>query len=212
MSDSPPSLKSWATHQRDNPLATIDDFNEVFNTAPEGGGVKMIKKLGAKNKGMTKDGSRPRWGILVDGQWWNTINPHHGEVIDGLKQGDEIEVTLVERGNFKNVDSIEPVVDVNEEVPEWDDGEPMPEPPPDEEKKTKKYAKKDDDRTTSIVRQALLKAGGGVSLPEFVWKLILADVLGKDHKPGEVCLLVAQRHAAYTKIYAKELEPYAKGE
>ena len=102
----------------------------------------MIKKLGAKNKGMTKDGSRPRWGILVDGQWWNTINPHHGEVIDGLKKGDEIEVTLVERGNFKNVDSIEPVVDVNEEIPEWDDGEPMPEPPPDEEKKTKWAGKK----------------------------------------------------------------------
>ena len=105
----------------------------------------MIKKLGAKNKGMTKDGSRPRWGILVDGQWWNTINPHHGEVIDGLKKGDEIEVTLVERGNFKNIDAIEPVVDVNEEIPEWDDGEPMPEPPPEPKKTTKWTGKKVDD-------------------------------------------------------------------
>ena len=195
-------------------MATIEEFNEVFNTAPEGGGVKMeIKTIqGVSSKPTKKKPDLIMWSVMIDGTWWSTIRDEHVEVVRTLRKGDKVNITLVERGNFKNIDAIEPVVDVNEEVPEWDDGEPMPEPPPDEEKKTKKYAKKDDDRTTSIVRQALLKAGGGVSLPEFVWKLILADVLGKDHKPGEVCLLVAQRHAAYTKIYAKELEPYAKGE
>ena len=78
----------------------------------------MIKKLGAKNKGTTKDGSKPRWGIMVDGQWWNTINPHHGEVIDTLQKGDSIEVALVERNGFKNVDSISKVIDVNGDSPE----------------------------------------------------------------------------------------------
>jgi len=42
-------------------------------------------------------------------------------------------------------------VDVNEEIPEWDDGEPLPEPPPEPKKTTKWTGKKvDGDRDWSF--------------------------------------------------------------
>ena len=143
MGDSPPSLKIWAPYQRDNPLATIEEFNEVFNTAPEGGGVKMeIKTIqGVSSKPTKKKPDLIMWSVMIDGTWWSTIRDEHVEVVRTLRKGDKVNITLVERGNFKNIDAIEPVVDVNEEIPEWDDGEPMPEPPP-EPKKTTKWAGK----------------------------------------------------------------------
>ena len=98
-------------------LELVEEFKKVFNAVPvDGKERRMIETLGAKNKGKTKDGSKDRWGIMVNGQWRNTINAQHGEVIDGLEKGDQIEVSLVERGAYKNVDSIEKVTDVNEDV------------------------------------------------------------------------------------------------
>uniref|UniRef100_A0A6M3KA22 Uncharacterized protein n=1 Tax=viral metagenome TaxID=1070528 RepID=A0A6M3KA22_9ZZZZ len=77
----------------------------------------MIKTLDAKNKAKTKDG-RDKWGIMVGGSWYNTINPGLGAVIDTLNKGDTIDVQLVDTGTWKNVEGIVKVEDVNDDVTE----------------------------------------------------------------------------------------------
>ena len=99
-------------------MATVEEFVSIFNAVPYGEESKNMETLGAKNKGKTKDGTKDKWGIMVNGSWYNTINPQHGEVIDTLEKGDQFEAVLVERNGFKNVDSITAVVDVNEDSPE----------------------------------------------------------------------------------------------
>ena len=90
----------------------------------------MRATLSAKNKKLTQAG-KDRWGILINGSWWNTTNEAVGEVIDGLNKGDAVEVELAEKDGWKNVNAIELITDVNADVQQ-----PLP------EKKT--YTKKHD--------------------------------------------------------------------
>ena len=156
----------------------------------------MKATLSAKNKKPTQAG-KDRWGILINGSWWNTTNEAVGEVIETLNKGDAVEVELAEKDGWKNVNAIELITDVNADM-----------------KTEKKYTKKegDGDRTTSIVRQALLKASGSVTIPPFVWEMMLSDIMGEELTPADVVKVTAQRAAAFSKRYAQDLESFAKGE
>jgi len=157
-----------------------------------------MTKISAISKKETKDG-KPRWGVMVDGSWVNTINPSIGAVVDTLTKGDMVDIEIEIDGQWKNIKSITPVEDVNKDVHQAQEN-------------IKKYVNTGgDDRTTSIVRQALLKSGGSVNIPPFVWEMMLSDVMGESMTPADVVKVVAQRSATFSKLYAQELESYAKG-
>ena len=89
----------------------------------------MRATLSAKNKKLTQAG-KDRWGILINGSWWNTTNEAVGEVIETLNKGDAVEVELAEKDGWKNVNAIELITDVNADVQQ---------PPPEKKTYTKKH-------------------------------------------------------------------------
>uniref|UniRef100_A0A6H1ZHA7 Uncharacterized protein n=1 Tax=viral metagenome TaxID=1070528 RepID=A0A6H1ZHA7_9ZZZZ len=147
----------------------------------------MIKTLDAKNKTTTKDG-RPKWGILVDGAWWNTISLPLGAVIDTLNKGDTIDVQLVDTGTWKNVEGIMKVEDVNDDVTA-----PVN---PFEKKAAKDVPQSNKD--VSIVRQSLSKVasveiGGLCPAIQMVLygEVINDDSLGAGDKAGKLIELMS---------------------
>ena len=150
--------------------------------------MTMIKTLDAKNKTTTKDG-RPKWGILVDGSWWNTINKDFGAVIDTLNKGDTIDVQLVDTGTWKNVEGIMKVEDVNDDVT-------APAPNPFDKKAAKDIPQSNKD--VSIVRQSLSKVASveiGGLCPAIQMVLyggvVNDDSLGAGDKAGKLIELMS---------------------
>jgi len=164
-------------------MGTIEEFKTIFNAKE----MTMTKTLGAKNKTVTKDG-RPKWGILVDGSWWNTINKDFGAVIDTLNKGDTIDVNLVDTGTWKNVEGIMKVEDVNDDV--TDPVNPF-------EKKAAKDVPQSN-KDVSIVRQSLSKVasveiGGLCPAIQMVLygEVINDDSLGAGDKAGKLIELMS---------------------
>jgi len=158
-------------------MGTIEEFKEVFCIKE----MMMIKTLDAKNKTTTKDG-RDKWGIMVGGSWYNTINPGLGAVIDTLNKGDTIDVQLVDMGTWKNVEGIMKVEDVNDDV--TDPVNPF-------EKKAAKDVPQSN-KDVSIVRQSLSKVasveiGGLCPAIQMVLygEVINDDSLGAGDKAGK---------------------------
>ena len=164
-------------------MGTIEEFKEVF-CAKE---MMMIKILEAKNKATSKDG-KPRWGVMIDGSWWNTMNRGLGAVIDTLNKGDTIDVQLVDTGTWKNVEGIMKVEDVNDDV--TDPVNPF-------EKKAAKDAPQSN-KDVSIVRQSLSKVasveiGGLCPAIQMVLygEVVNDDSLGAGDKAGKLIELMS---------------------
>jgi len=164
-------------------MGTIEEFKEIFNAKE----IKMIKVLQDSNKGVAKSG-KPRWGILVDGHWWNTMNSGLGAVIDTLNKGDTVDVQLVDTGTWKNVEGIMKVEDVNDDV------DPAVNP---FEKKAAKDAPQSN-KDVSIVRQSLSKVasveiGGLCPAIQMVLygEVINDDSLGAGDKAGKLIELMS---------------------
>jgi len=192
-------------------MASIGDFKEIF------GRCIMLKKIQAIARPTKTKKGNLRFAVMIDNEWWASFDEQHGDIIRSLNKGDYVDVELKDTGQWKNIISILPANDVNEDVkPEPPKGSMPDEPPkndeapwPTEEPEKKQPEKKqryDRDTTRSIVRQSIIKGIGGINIPPAIHMMLIEET------DGEKLATYFQRLGAGLLVVAQQLEKWGLGE
>ena len=161
------------------------------------------KKITAKSK-TTMNNGNPRWGVVIDGQWYNTIDEHLGSIVDTLNKGDTVDIELiVTPEGWKNIGAIDKIINV-------DGGEPEP-------KLERKQYRGDggDEKDRSIRYQGISKSPSTLDNLAPAVQMFLIDDLSESPVDEKVAILgdrLGKLKVIVNRVVIEDMERYMKGE